>query len=157
VRQKTKGLNPQNNNDIQEAWEHIAPVQQRLSKGLIDKDSLTERILQSLLTAEQQTKYAEFQHARQTAHFQAILRISLADLQKSLPLTEKQRNELIKLVMSKELPQRAFEQQQLQAYLGLMMLARLSDKELEDVLDEQQTLTYRKLTEQYANMIFNFR
>lgn len=157
VRQKTKGLNPQNNNDVQKAWEHIAPVQQRLSKGLIDEKSLTERILQSLLTAEQQAKYAEFQRARQTAHFQAILRISLADLQKSLPLTEKQRNELIKLVEGKPLPKGAFAQQQLQAYLGLMMLARLSEKELSDVLDEQQIVTFRKLTEQYANMIGDFR
>ncbi len=157
VRQKTKGLNPQNQQDMQKAWEFISPVQQRVSKGVIGEDSLTERILQSLLDDEQQTKYAEFQRQRHMAHFRAILRITISDLEKSMPLTEKQRDELIKLAVAQQLPHHAFDQQQMQAYLGYVMLARLRDHELSDLLDKQQLLTYRKLTEQYANMMVRFR
>lgn len=151
VRQKTKGLSSQNQNDMQKAWEFISPVQQRVANGIIGEDSLTERILQSLLDEEQRAKYAEFQRQRSAAQFRTILRMTVSDLEKSLPLTEKQRDELIKLVEGKELPEKVFMQQQMQAYLGYVMLARLSDNELSDLLDKQQLLTFRKLIDQVAN------
>ncbi|MEO8268746.1 MAG: hypothetical protein ABI557_03435 [Aureliella sp.] len=157
VRQKTKGLNPQNQNDMQKAWEFIMPVQQRVSEGIIGDDSLTERVLQSLLEVEQQAKYEEFLRQRRAAQFRSILRMTVSDLEMSLPLTEKQRDELIRLAEGKELPKQAFAQQQVQAYLGFAMLARLTDIELTDLLDKQQLLTFRKLTEQYANMLAGFR
>jgi hypothetical protein len=153
VRRKTQGLNSQNQNDMQKAWEFISPVQQRVAKGIIGEDSLTERILQSLLDDDQRAKYAEFQRQRAAAHFRSILRMTVSDLEKSLPLTEKQRDELIKLVEGKELAKPAVGQQQIQAYLGFIMLARLEDNELSELLDRQQVLTFRKLTQQYANMV----
>lgn len=152
VRQKTKGLNAQNQQDMQKAWEFISPVQQRVAKGIIGKDSLTERILESLLDDEQQAKYAEFQRQRHAAQFRAILRMTVSDLEKSLPLTEKQRDELIKLAEGQQLPHHAFDQQQAQVDLGYVMLARLRDNEISDLLDKQQLLTFRKLTEQHANL-----
>lgn len=157
VRQKTKGLNAQNQNDMQKAWELIAPVQQRVAQGIIGKDSLTESILQRLLNEAQQTKYAEFQQQRRAAQFRSILRMTLADMEKSLPLTEKQRDELIKLGEGKELPDNAFMQPQMAAYLGFVMLARLTDNELANLLDKQQLMTFRKLTERYANMMIGLR
>lgn len=153
VRQKTKGLNSQNQNDMRKAWEFISPVQQRVSKGIIGEDSLTERILQSLLNDEQRAKYAEFQRQRDAVQFRTILRMTVSDLEKSLPLTEKQRDELIKLVEGKELAKAAVGQQSMQAYLGYIMLARLEDDELGELLDRQQLLTFRKLTQPFANMV----
>lgn len=153
VRQKTKGLNPQNNEDMQKAWEHIMPIQQKATQGIVTDDSLSERILRSLLTDEQKAKYIEFLQERRAAQFHAILRITVADLEKALPLTEKQRAALIKLVEDKPLPDNVqLRQQGMQAYLGFVMLGRLKDDELKDVLDEQQLKTFRQLTEQYANM-----
>ncbi len=157
VRQKTKGLNSQNPQDMQKAWEVISPVQQRLANGVIDQDSMTERILQSLLNEEQQTKYTEFQRQRHAAQFNAILRMTISDLEKSVPLTEKQRDRLIKIAQGQKLPANAFDQQQLQAYVGYFSLATISDQELGDLLDEQQLRTLRKLTEPIANMFGGFR
>ncbi len=157
VRQKTKGLDPQKQNDMRKAWELISPVQQRVAHGIVGEDSLTDRILLSLLDEQQQTKYVEYQQQRQAAQFRSILRITVSDLEKSLPLTEKQRDELIKLVEGKELPEMVDIQQQRQAYIGFAMLARLKDTELTDLLDKQQLLTFRKLTEPYANMLIGLR
>ena len=154
VRQKVKGLDPQNNNDLQAAWQHIMPVQQRLSKGIIDENSLSERILQNLLNDDQKTLYKEFRRERQTAQFRDIVRISIAELEQSVPLTEKQRGGLIKLLderIERIPPENRFADQQLEAYYGYILLAQLPNDRLSELLDVQQIDTLQKLIAPYDN------
>lgn len=152
VRQKVKGLDPQNNDDLQTAWRHLGPVQQRLSKGIIDENSLSERILRNLLNDDQKAQYQAFRRERQTAQFRAIVRISIAELEQSVPLTEKQRGGLIKLLDERILRENKFASQQMKAYYGYFLMSQLSDDQLAELLDLQQRTTLDKLIAPYKNL-----
>lgn len=151
VRQKVKGLDPQNNDEFQAAWGHIAPVKQRLSRGIIDENSLSERILQNLLNDKQQAQYKQFKVDRETAQLRAIVRISISELEQSVPLTEKQRAGLIKLLDERILPGQMLANQHRKADYGYILLAQLPDDLLAELLDEQQKLTLAKLVAPYIN------
>ncbi len=155
VREKTKELNPQNNADIQKAWQEIAPLQQRIVRGLIDENSLLEKVLGNLLNAEQSQKYQEFQRERRLRCYKSILMISIADWEKSLPLTAKQRDELIKLLLSQDFPRQA--DAQTVPYVGSAMIARLKDEQIAEILDEQQQKTFVQLRAQHAGSVHMFK
>ncbi len=151
LRQKVKGLDPQDHNDFQAAWAHIGPVQQRLSKGIIDENSLSQRILQNLLSDQQQARYQQFQQERKKAQLRALLRISVAELEQVVPLTEKQRTELIKLLDQSSLAENGTPDRQQQAFYGHILLAQVPDEQLEKLLDEQQRLALSKWIAPYKN------
>lgn len=154
VRNKVKDLDARNGNDMQKAWREISPLQVRLAQGIINEDSLLKRVMSTLLTPEQDQKYRDYLRERLVARYRSILLITIADLEKALPLTAKQRSELIKLLESKKFPQKC--QPGLEAYVGQAMLSRLSENEVEKILDEEQHKTLNRLNEQYAPMANNF-
>ena len=151
VREKVKGLDPQNNNDLQAAWVHIMPLRERLTKGIIGESSLSERILQNLLNDDQQTRYQQFRSERQIAQYRAIVRICISELEQSVPLTEKQRTGLIKLLDEKILSRNEFADQQMKAYYGYILLAGLPKDRLAELLDVQQRDALQKLIAPYAD------
>ncbi len=151
LRQKVKGLDPQNHNDFQAAWAHIGPIQQRLNEGIIDENSLSERILKNLLNDQQQMRYQHFQHERENAQLHALLRISVAELERVVPLTEKQRTELVKLLEQSLLADGGTPDQHQLAVYGNILLAQLPDQELEKLLDEHQRLAFSKFIAPFKN------
>lgn len=149
VREATKALNIQNAADQQRAWQEVMPLQQRAAKGILDENSLFEKMLSVTLTAEQREKYDNYLRERDVAHFTSILKMTVADMEKSLPLTERQRTELIQLVVNKPFPRRIPIEQE--AYVGYIILSRLSDLETANLLDEHQQKTFAKWKQQYGN------
>lgn len=154
VRVKVKDVDMRNGNDMQKAWQAISPLQIRLANGIIDEDSLLERVMSTLLSPEQEQKYRDYLRERQVARYRSILLVTVADLEKVLPLTAKQRSELIKLLEGKKFPSKC--QPGLEAYVGQAMLSRLREDEARSVLDESQCKTLARLNEQYAPMANNF-
>ena len=154
VRNKVKDLDARNGNDMQKAWQEISPLQRRVAQGIIDEDSLLERVMSTLLSPEQDQKYRLYLRERLVARYRSILLITIADLEKALPLTDKQRSELIKLLESKKFPQKC--QPGLETYVGQAMLSRLSAGEVQKILDEEQRKTLTRLNQQYAPMANNF-
>lgn len=151
VREQTKDLDPQKNEDAQKAWNLIMPLQQRIQQGLIGEKSLLERVLASTLTPEQRLKYDQFQREREIASYKAILRVTIADMEKSLPLTSQQRTDLIKLLLSSEFPSSV--DRQMLPYVGWAMLSRLKLDDVAEILDEQQLETFTKLKEQQVGIV----
>ncbi len=154
VRLKVKDLDARNRNDMQQAWQAISPLQTRIANGIIDENSLLERVMSTLLTPEQEEIYREYLRERQKAKFTAILMMTIADLEKAMPLTAKQRSELIKLLESKKFPRKC--QTNLEAYVGHAMLARLSADETKKLLDVEQRKTLQLFKEMYAPLANNF-
>ncbi len=155
VREKTKGLNQQNQQEMQQAWQHISPLQSRLSEGIINQNSLTERILATLLTDEQQAKYDVYLSERNQARLRAVIALAIVDVEKVVPLTERQRTELIKLLNANALKHELFFNHRY-PYFGFVLLAKLTDEELTPLLDEQQQKALRQLTKPYEGMPLNF-
>lgn len=148
LQEATKGLDIQNQNDMQKAWELIMPVQEQINSGVLGEDSLFDRILLSVLNDEQEAKYQEYLLARENAKYEAILKMTLVELERSIPLLAKQRTELLKLLMERPRPKK-FQEGYL-PYVGFIMIARMKDDELSAILDKQQLATVGGLREQYA-------
>lgn len=155
VRERTKRLNPQNNADMQKAWQEIMPLQQRVTRGVLDEKSLLERVLLTVLSQEQQKKHEQFMRKRQIACYTAVLRMTIADMEKSLPLTSKQRSELIKLLEGCEFPSSA--DRNVLPYVGWAMLSKLKPQDTAEILDEQQQKTFIRLKAQQAGMVRMFK
>jgi len=154
IREQVKGFSPENGNDMQQAWQVISPLQQRIAAGIFDENSLLERVLCTLLSPEQHQTYRAGQRERQLYRYKSVLRMTIADLEKALPLTAKQRTELIKLVEEKNFPRAC--PQNLESYVGYAMLARLSEQETKELLDAEQHKTFHQLSLQYAQFMNNF-
>ncbi len=154
VREKVKDLQPNNGPDRQRAFRDIGPLRQRIANGIIDKNSLLERVLTTMLRPEQMKVYRADLRERQLYRYQTILRMTIADLEKVVPLTAKQRSELIKLLEQKNFP--VASPQGMEAYVGHAMLARLSDEETTQLLDKEQLAAFRRFTEQFAPMMNSF-
>jgi hypothetical protein len=155
VRDKTKGLNPQVAGDMQQAWKEIMPLQQRMAKGIVEEDSLYEKVLASTLTAEQEQSYRDYVREREIAEIRALFRVTLADMEKSLPLTAKQRAELIKLVESQDLPGNVPKSN---LYMvGYAILARLPAGDTTAIFDEHQEKTFDQLRKSYQRYAASMR
>ena len=147
VREKTKDLDIQNQADMQKAWQEVMPVRKRADEGILSENSLFDKVLGSVLSLEQREQYNKYLRDKEIALFKAILRAAVSDMEKSLPLTSQQRTDLIELVEKKPFPRRIT--RAYHAYVGVILLGRLSDQETAAILDEHQQKTFNKLKQQY--------
>ncbi|MCA9131962.1 MAG: hypothetical protein KDA45_02360 [Planctomycetales bacterium] len=147
VRAQTQHLNVQVQAEMQEAWQMVAPLQQRANRGIWDSDSLLDNVLKATLTAEQSQSYQAYLDERQEAQFRAIVQMTIADMEKSLPLTVQQREELIKLVELHPLPRQV--KPNFEPYVGFVMLTRLTDQETAQLFDAQQQKAFVQLKQTY--------
>ncbi len=149
AREKTKHLDVQNNQeDMQKAWEVVMPLQQRLSGGLLDNDSLYQKVLDATLTGNQNETYQNYLRARSQARAHAMIAITISDLEQTVPLLQHQRDQLVKLLLAEPLPQtvpRGYE-----PYLGYILLTRVEVDALEQMLDAAQFQAVKKFNQQYA-------
>jgi len=154
VQSELQGLDPKDPQDVQRGWIAVQPLHRRLSRGIIDELSLLERVLSTVLSPEQKQVYRDYLRERQEARYRAILRMTISDLEKTLPLTTQQRHAMITILEGKKFPRST--PSTLEPYVGYAMLARLSDSELESFLDAPQRKVFQELTQQYAQWMNNF-
>jgi hypothetical protein len=154
VKSNVQGLDPNDPNDVRSGWVAVQPLQRRLSRGIIDEVSLLERVLSTVLGPEQKQIYHDYLRERQEARYRAILRMTISDLEKTLPLTTQQRDAMITILEGKKFPRSTTST--LESYVGYAMLARLSDSEIAQFLDAPQRKVFLELTQQYAQWMNNF-
>lgn len=149
VREKTKDLDIQNQEQMQKAWQIMSPVQQRVRAGILNETSLLEKLLGAVLTVEQRTAYDEYLRKRERNLCTAVLHATIADLEKSLPLTVDQRTKLLELLDANPFPKKV---QNGSLYnVGWVMLGRLNDTEVTKILDDLQLKTFKRITKQFEN------
>jgi len=149
VREETKDFDIQNQEQMQKVWQIVSPVQQRVNAGILNETSLFEKLLAAVLTVEQRAAYDEYLRKRERALCTAVLHATIADLEKSLPLTVEQRTRLLALLEANPFPKKV---QNGSLYnVGYVLLARLNDTEVAKILDESQHKTFKGITKQFEN------
>lgn len=152
VREETKGLTFNNVQDQQKIWAAIQPVYTRGTEGLLSDTSLFYKVLDSVLTEVQKERYKQHLKERQQRHLWAIVKMTIADVEKRLPLTVEQRQALLELVQNSDLPAqipKAYE-----PYVGYAMLCRIAVSEMESpILDEHQRDTFHELLQPYRGYV----
>ena len=149
VREKTKEFDIQNQEQMQKAWQIISPVQQRVQAGILNETSLLEKLLGTVLTVEQRTAYDEYLQKRERNLCTAVLHATIADLEKSMPLTVEQRTKLLVLLEANPFPKKV--QNGFLYNVGWVLLARLDGTEVAKILDDSQHKTFKRIAKQFEN------
>lgn len=149
VRMQTKDLDTQNQEQMQKAMQMVMPIRQRVSAGILNEASLFEKLLEAVLTEDQRAAYDEYLRKRERALCTAVLHATIADMEKSLPLTVEQRTKLLDLLEANPFPKKV--QGRSLYNVGWLLLARLDDAEVAKILDAQQQQAFRQLTKQFEN------
>lgn len=153
VRYQTKGLNLQDQGDMQKAWQVMQPLYTRVtSTGIVGEDSLFERVLESTLTAEQQDDYKAYMSDRQRTEVEGLTRLALSELEKSIPLLAAQRQQIISLAIELDYPQKI--QRGMEGTVGFVMLSKLPDDKLQTILDAEQYTAFQKFKKHYRGLRF---
>jgi hypothetical protein len=148
AREQTKGLDMRNQNDVQKGWQIIMPLQQQAAKGVIDENSLFEKVLSIILTEKQRGQYDDYSRKRQRTQVNAFINMTIVEIEKSLPLSAHQRQALVKIIQEKPLP--ALIPANATPYVGYAMLSRVTAADLQDLLDESQQKVFLQIQQQYA-------
>lgn len=155
ARKATKGLDQQNQNAIQEAWNVVSPLTTRLNAGLYDEKSLFAKVMSSTLDDAQVEEYTRLVAEQVDRRHHAMVLTTVSTIEDSLPLVKDQRTKLIELLDAQKLKATA-PQQGLETYVGYAKLAKVPEAELEKIFDAQQLKTLKTLRDRYAPIIQMF-
>lgn len=91
-------LDQRNFND---AYQLTVPLQSQVSGGLFGKESLLDKVSRGVLNDEQRDAWDHAERERNRRNQEAIAKASIATLGMAIPLTAKQRNELLRRAIDK--------------------------------------------------------
>ncbi len=148
VRQQTRGLDFQNQADMQKAFVFILPLQQRVNNGLLQEGSLFQKVLDTSLSPEQHELQQQNLRQRQAARHQAIMRMTIAEIDRCIPLLARQRDELLAAMTAIEPPRKV--PQGYDAFLGYIVTLKLDESVLSKILDKAQCKAFLELRRNYA-------
>ena len=150
IRKKVDALELDGNqrDEINQVWEIVSPLQVKTNEGLFTDKSLFQRVMRSVLSEEQQDLYAAELQRNQRRRCRALTRINVAEIERSMPLLSEQREKLLELLDSQELPKTMNKHMEGYAgYLKLVKLMKANKKALAELLDEKQL----KVVDQYCD------
>jgi hypothetical protein len=131
-----------NQEEMQKIWPLVMPARSRIDEGLHSKGSLFEKSLKTILTADQLVNFEKQNQEKQTRLIVATTKLTLLEFEKQVPLTADQRNRIIKLV--EESPKPKLVSEGMAYYLGIVVLSKLSEEKVREILNEEQFKTFKK-------------
>ena len=154
ARKATKGLDQQNQNAVQEAWNVVSPLTTRLNAGLYDGKSLFTKVMASTLEAAQVDEYKRLLAEQLERRHHAMVLTTVSTIEESLPLVADQRQKLVELLDAQKV--RAIRQQGMEGYVGYAKLAKIPDADLEKLFDKEQMKALKTLRDRYAPVVQMF-
>ncbi len=148
IRKKTAQMNP-NQENIQELWEIIMPIQQTAQRGLLTHDSLFRKVLVVTLSDEQRRREQENEKANRDHLYAVLTRQTIAEMEQSVPLVSHQRRKLLDLLLAQEAV--PVDGPGSESIVGLQRLCKVPERELANILDADQlkhVLQYRSRLKQ---------
>lgn len=131
-------------------WQKIQPFQQRYQAGLLGEKSFYSKVSHTLLTAEQREQQQAAEQERLKAHHRARVKLFVAMLEQQCPLTAKQRDAFLDVLLKETKP--AKKASQYDSYVVMAQIPRISDDKLKPILDERQLKMLKKSIDQMRGM-----
>lgn len=138
-------------NDWQQMWQRIQPIQLRQQAGLHGPGSLFQRTVKALLTSEQKAKFEVLDKERRTKHYQATIRVALTTIETKVPLTVAQRKRLIELLTTKTRPPERVLPQYGDFYYVMSQLAALPEEDLKPIFEPREWKPFSTIVMPYKN------
>jgi hypothetical protein len=133
-------------NEIGKVYEKIQPLSARYQAGMLGDASLFAKVLHSTLTPEQTEEYAAADLERRQARHEAKCKLFVAVFEQSCPLTAKQRDALLQLLLKETRP--AKRQSEYDWYVVAFQVSQISEKKLNTILDASQMKVLKTSTRQ---------
>lgn len=147
VRKATAKVDQQNQNDVQEAWNLVRPLTERMQAGIYGENSLFAKVMSSTLEESQIEKYQKIVRDQLERRHHALVLSMVTTLEKNVPMVGDQREKLVALLDAQ--PVTTAKQKELEAFVGYVKLSRVPDEELEKLFDKDQLKVIMALRERY--------
>ncbi len=135
-------------NNINEIFQDLQLIQNRLKAGIFGEDSLLYKSVKHTLDPQRFVKYEKAVHERQRFRYQVKVEWEVANLDKGIGLTSKQRHQFIDILVNETHPPRRFGQYD--TYVILYQAARLPEEKLKPLFDDVQ---WELLTRQFKSAL----
>lgn len=126
----------------------IAPLNQAWQRGVFGDDSLFNKILATTLEAEQAETFDAAIEERRNRQHAVVLRVFVAKLERSVPMTAEQRTALLELLDKHSEPPLRSPQQQYAQYLALYQFSLVPEQALNEIFDEKQRTALKQVRQQ---------
>lgn len=124
--------------DLQKLMTKAQPLQKRYQSGLHGRGSLFDKTVASLLTGQQRERLDTMRKERRRREYRDRVRIALMILDRKLPMTAAQREELTELLIEHTPPPQRYGNQNAQLAMVLGQFAKLPNDRLRAVFDDDQ-------------------
>lgn len=136
------------NDTINDIWQRISPLQTELQRGIIDDGSLFVKVKYSTLRPVQRAQLARYEYAAAKEAYHAALQQFVAVLDRSLAMTEDQRQGLLTALMKHTKPPARMGEYQI--YYVLWQASETPESTVNEILDPPQRKLFRQIVEQGA-------
>lgn len=123
-------------NEINEIYQQVQPLAQEYRAGVIGKSSLFYKVLKRTLEPEQQEKFEHVQAERRASRHAARIRLYIAQLERSCPLTHEQRTGLQEILLKETRP--PSQASEYDSYVLMFQASKIPQERFEKLLDEAQ-------------------
>lgn len=131
---------------MNEVWNHISPLQMRFQAGLADDRSLFRKVLAKVLTPDQRIRYEAHLIRRNRHRMHVMLRLRLHEISTNLLLTGEQSAQIVALANRWPASSGDLMWEQTLIYFRL---AAISDEDLRPILNPEALQQYRAQTQVY--------
>jgi len=138
----------QDQNKINEVYQRIQPLQQKLQRGLFSGDSVLSKVSKRTLDEDQRKQFEESEKRRFVAGYHASIKFTVSELEKSTPFSAAQREEIVALLEASPPPNNLG---QYSPYYVLYQLSKNRDK-VKEILDPGQMKAMRQALNQGQQM-----
>lgn len=122
----------------QQVWQKAQPLSARYSEGLHGERSLLEKTIASTLEPEQLEQFNAMQNERERMIYADNIRMTLALLDRKVPLTRKQREQITELLLRESEPPEYYGQNNMRFYVVLIELAKLPGEDVREIFTDAE-------------------
>lgn len=122
----------------QKMWQEAQPLQKRFQAGLHGIGSLFYRTLQNTLDEDQLSTFQKIDTERRRQAYEAIVRATVAQIDRAVPLTSKQRSQLTHLVLTETSPPGTWGESHYQYHVVLLNMSKLPEEKLRPIFLENE-------------------
>jgi hypothetical protein len=137
----------QNPNNLSKVTSAIAPLKQQWEAGIVGDSSMLAKVIENTLTADQWSAYEKEQSDRKNYRYRAKIKLALATLQSTVPMTVEQGEQLEKLLVAETKPPKKFSQ--LDPQVVLFQAANLPEAKFKDIFDDGQMKSLQQVFQQF--------
>lgn len=134
--------------EYQQLWQKVQPLQMRFQNGLHGPGSLFRKTLATTLTENQWERFEQLERDRHRRHYEAIVRATVASIEGTIPLTSRQRTQLIELITGKTDPPETYGRSYNQFRVIIWKMSQIPEEELKPVFLENEWKVMQALLQQ---------